>query len=166
MDGPLDWQSPSGGSPAYLGDAVFVWWFCPCSQKTRGPFSSSSSFHLRPFWYDGKEGGGSGSFGETFRVSNGTERWLCRRTTVLGSAFLCFIFNLVSVFPAHRMLEVVLVTHSQTMILYRKGRGIVIGKLGLILFVLIRVYGWNAWAWRNHWQAHHRGKKDFQLKAC
>lgn len=37
--------------------------------------------------------------------------------------------------------KVVLVTHSQTMILYRKGHGIVIGKLGLILFVLIRVYG-------------------------
>lgn len=77
----------------------------PRSQKTRGPFSSSLSFHLRPFWYDGKEDGGSGFFGETFRVSNGTGRWLYRRTTVLGSTFLCFIFNLVSVLPAHRMLE-------------------------------------------------------------
>lgn len=37
--------------------------------------------------------------------------------------------------------RVVLVTHSQMMILYRKGLGVVIGKLGLILFVLIRGYG-------------------------
>lgn len=37
--------------------------------------------------------------------------------------------------------KVALVTHSQMMTLYRKGRGTVIGKLGLILSVLIRVYG-------------------------
>lgn len=37
--------------------------------------------------------------------------------------------------------RVVLVTHSQMMVLYRKGHGVVIGKLGLILFGLIRGYG-------------------------